>query len=231
MPLAHFFRTLFALFKDGDFASSAVSPALDVLERVSLTKQGVEELRRLPRLAEIARSGSQSVGSVALSWLMRAWREPDPVSRFLALFTPLEMVLQGYGGGEQPEAERRAASMRHLLATHDGENKEELLRYFEHLVKLQRPGLPAWFRQMAQRAGMPGWERDADAFHRFNQLRNALLHRGDPGIRLVVAVSDEEVRQLQDIVERYVSQSLFGDGAVYQSSHRWTKPPRLSGAT
>jgi hypothetical protein len=185
----------------------------------------------LQGLVDLARRNFRTLGPVALSWLIRAWAEQEPISKFLALFIPLEMVLQGYGGGDQPETERRTELIRQLIATHGGDSGEELLRYFEHLLKLQKPGLPARFRQMAQQVAMPGWERDADAFTRFNQLRNALLHRGDPGIRLVVSVSEEEVRQLQDIVERYVSQCLFGDAFVYQSTHRWTTPPRLPGAS
>ena len=66
---------------------------------------------------------------------------------------------------------------------------------------------------------MPGWEQDVTAFRKFNRIRNSLMHQGEPGVQLVVSVSDEEVRQLEDLTERYVSYKLFGDGVVY--STRW----------
>jgi hypothetical protein len=61
------------------------------------------------------------------------------------------------------------------------------------------------------------------AFVQFNKLRNALMHQGEPGVELIVSVGDEEVRQLEDLVERYVCHRLFGDSAVYHTKYRWVK--------
>lgn len=62
-----------------------------------------------------------------------------------------------------------------------------------------------------------------EAFRHFNTIRNGLLHRGEDGVRLQVSVRQDEVRSLEDMVERYVNYVLFRDAAVYRS--RW-RPPR-----
>jgi hypothetical protein len=214
-----------ALLDDGDYAFETVGSPVELLESLSLNPTGVEALNGLlPGLA----SGGQplpSPGSAVRWWLMRAWAERDPVSQFTALFVPLEMILQGVKVADAGDAERRAEAIRQLIAVHGGEMKEELLKFFEHLAKLRGPSLNERFRHMAQGFAMPGWEQDAEAFAKFNRTRNLLLHRGEPSVELIVDVSEEEVRQLEDLVERYVCFALFGDAAVYQTRNRWAKRP------
>lgn len=64
---------------------------------------------------------------------------------------------------------------------------------------------------------MPGCENDKAAFKLFNRIRNGLLHRGDPNVKIHVPVG-EEIQALEDLTERYVNFYLFGDTTVYQSS-------------
>jgi hypothetical protein len=67
---------------------------------------------------------------------------------------------------------------------------------------------------------MSGYERDIKAFIKFNGIRNGLLHRGDPNIRIHVKIPGEkEVTALEDLTERYVNYYLFRDSNVYQSSY------------
>ncbi len=67
---------------------------------------------------------------------------------------------------------------------------------------------------------MAGWENDIIAFRKFNRIRNSLVHQGNSNLDLQVPVSEDEVRQLEDLAERYVSLALFGDGRVYTSQYR-----------
>src|SRR5207253_1520661 len=75
------------------------------------------------------------------------------------------------------------------------------------------------FAHLAKEAALPGWEGDVEAFRRYNRMRNALVHRGDPDVRLHVNVGEDELHSLEDLVERYISRMLFGDAMVYSS--RW----------
>jgi hypothetical protein len=217
---------------DGLFAETATrenvaqrvtTPAVRVFERVCLHDGADQQLARLAPLIDGATQSLRSAPSV-LAWLMRAWSTDDPLAQFMALFTPLEMLLEGIGGAGGED--QRDAAIRELILgdpAHD-----VLLPRFDYLAQGQRPGLAERFRLLAQRAEMPGWERDVAAFRRFNATRNSLLHRGEAEVHLAVPVGEDEVRQLQDLVERYVSYRLFGDATVYSSCHRWTRRPQLT---
>jgi hypothetical protein len=161
--------------------------------------------------------------STALWWLMRAWGEHEIISKFIALFTPLEMVLEGFGGSFGPDT--RIEKLRQMINSHANDDRDQLLNLVNHLATLLKPGLGTRFRELAEKAQMPGWVQDVEAFKRFNGIRNALLHRGQPDVQVMVPVSNDEIRQLQDLVERYVCYRLFNDSAVYPSSSRWIKLP------
>ncbi len=78
----------------------------------------------------------------------------------------------------------------------------------------------------AEDAKMPGWENDIQAFKKFNRIRNSLIHRGDPKVKIHVSVGAEETQALEDLTERYVNYYLFQDTAVYQS--RFLPRPKSS---
>lgn len=204
---------------DEDWPFQETGPSLEMLEQPSLNPTGCTVLENLLTAVGGANEEARQLGALVMSWLIRAWTERDTVSKFVALFIPLEIVLEGYGSGSQQELKKLAKALRSLIQNYDGERKGELLEFVNHLMERQRPTLQTRFEELAAKAQLDGWKGDIEAFKQFNKIRNALLHRGVRGIRMLVSVSDTEVRQLEDIVERYVCYSFFKDDRVYPS--RW----------
>jgi hypothetical protein len=210
-----------AMRDEDDWAFTFSSPWLENLEGVSLDSLGAEKLTRAIQAVSKATPTSREIGAPALTWLLRAWAARDSVLKFLALFIPIEMVLSGYGGDPEKEVAKieNIKTIRELIVSQSGLASKQLLEFFNQIAGNLRPSLNERFEQLAKDAKIDGWEADVVAFKRFNSMRNKLLHRGDPNVRLATPISDEEIRHLEDIAERYISWALFGDGVVYPS--RW----------
>jgi hypothetical protein len=198
-----------------NFASSPVQ----ILESIQVNEAGIPIIEQFfPAIGKAERKVVQSSSKI-LSWLVRAWTERDIVSKFNALFIPIEMILEGIQG-EMPEDQRlQVEKLQTLIGTYgdDDKEKEALMSLLDRLVKSQRPSLIDRFNTFAGDAKMPGWEKDIQAFKKFNRIRNGLLHGGDPNVRIHVTVGEEETLALEDLTERYVNYYLFQDTVVYQS--------------
>ncbi len=205
---------------DNNFVYDMASQAMKVLEDVSLNAKGrsvlSDELKALDKLSDEARQSAANT----LRWLMRAWVEDDMTAKFVNLFIPLEMVLAGHPGTKDSHLFHQAELIRKIIHDHGGEQKEALIDCLNHFVEQQRPSLVSRFEEMAGKTKMLGWQKDVLAFKKFNSMRNALLHRGHNKITTRITLSEGEVRDLEDLVERYVSFMLFGDGRVYPSRFR-----------
>ncbi len=148
----------------------------------------------------------------------------------MSFFIPIEIVLAGHAGDQEKAADRRGISdrIRAILQQQPVTERDELARYFNRLVGMQRPGLSERFEELARKARIPGWRADIVAFKRFNRIRNGVLHRGKRYMQLVVTLNSDfrdQVHQLEDIAERYINWTFFRDHAVYQS--RWRPDRRL----
>ena len=198
-------------------------PSAETLEALSLKPAGTETLTRMLEACGGSDVELQVFAGDVLRWLVRAWSERDPISRFVSLFVPFEMVLQGVGSKEpSPEWTR----LRELVSRQSDEQQQaSLLNFLDRIRSSDRPGLNERFEIMARESGQASWGSDLQAFRKFNRLRNGLLHRGDPKVRFHVTVGKDEAAELSDLVERYVSLRLFGDMGVYES--RW-RPKRHS---
>lgn len=213
-----------AIRSSDDWAFQMVGPALQLLEEPALNQTGIRMLDHL--LPGIGQSSERAIsfGSKALEWLLRAWVEHDPVSKFTFLFIALEVVLGKVSKVEDPLSES-VSRIKSLIESCVAETKDQDIRYFEKAIRAyerQPMSLGDRFEAMAQDAKMSGWENDIIAFRKFNRIRNSLVHQGDSNLDLQVPVSEDEVRQLEDLAERYVSLALFGDGRVYTSQYRPT---------
>jgi hypothetical protein len=197
----------------------AVTIPEQALTNIGLVHQGM----RLSKTETLMSAGG------ILGWLMRAWNEKELVYKFLALFIPLEMVLNNVSLKSLPEIRQQTRAIRSLINRHGGESKGQLLAFFNDMAQGLRPPLSARFEVLAQAARMPGWQLDIEAFKRFNSMRNALVHRGDRHIKLAItsdSPDENDVQTLEDLAERYVSYALFGDAMVY--SNPW-RPERRHG--
>lgn len=222
-------ENFFALRSDDDYAFTQASPGLELLEGIALNPKGTEALNDLLKAIGQAPTAAHDFGASALAWLLRAWSERDTISKFMALFIPIEIVLAGQSGNLNPENLENASKIRNLIDLHGQAETKNLLAFFNRIMGQQRPSLVSRFEEMAKAAQIEGWENDVAAFRRFNSIRNKLLHRGEQQVQLVISFGEgleEETHELEDIAERYVSWSLFRDGVVYKSQWRPQRNPR-----
>jgi hypothetical protein len=139
----------------------------------------------------------------------------------------IEIMLTGYGKDNTFDKEKLKGyeKIREIISENANNDTETLLKLFDSLVQSQRPSLVSRFEELANEAKLVDFEKHIEAFKHFNRIRNKLLHRGDPNVKLEVLIGsddlEKETQQLEDLVERYVSWALFRDQVVYQS--RWRK--------
>lgn len=222
-------ENFFALQSDNDYAFNQASPGLELLEGIALNPNGIEALRNLLKAISQAPTAAHDFGASALAWLLQAWSERDTISKFMALFIPIEIILAGQSGNPDNEKLENASKIRDLIKLHGQAETKNLLAFFNQIVGQQQPSLVSRFEEVARAAQLEGWETDVAAFRRFNSIRNKLLHRGEQKVQLVISLGEglqEETHELEDIAERYVSWSLFRDGVVYKSQWRPQRNPR-----
>lgn len=216
---------LFVIRNTDDWAYRINGSALEILEELSLNQNGIQKLETTLRGVEQASSEAHEFATTLFQWLHRAWSERDSVSKFLALFTPLEVALGKFEKDNFTDEQQdlKFNKIKELIINSKEQEKEQLLAYFEHLRKLSKPSLATRFEALAKEANLPNYEIDIIAFRKFNKSRNSLVHRGDSEVDLQVIVSEEENRKLEDLVERYISWILFRDQIVYPSRRRNNK--------
>ncbi|GER79113.1 MAG: hypothetical protein M5U11_00100 [Anaerolineales bacterium] len=215
-------ENVFAIRDEEDWAYRITGSWLQMLEELSLKPTGVEAIQNTFKGVEKAQPSAHEFAIAVFRWILRAWSERDGVSKFLALFTPLEIALGKVSKDDitDNQQEKRFNKIKVLISNSNEDEKEELLAYLEHLEKLHQPGLALRFEALANEAKLNGYENDIVAFGKFNKIRNSLLHRGNPNIKLTVSVGEEDTQQLEDLVERYISWILFRDNIVYQTRFR-----------
>jgi hypothetical protein len=149
------------------------SPWLETLDNVSLNGAGLTQLDRLLSGLHRVPREKQDAASAALDWLLRAWGEEDALNRFVALFIPLEMVLDA-SGESTPSAEGdKIKALRQLAQQHASpESKRELVDFLNGIAGRLRPSLEERFEAFARNAQMETWRSDVTAFKVFNGIRN-----------------------------------------------------------
>lgn len=198
--------------------SNFVSDSMEVLEPVVLTQFGLDSLKsHLELFCRLDERGLTDVSRV-FQWLLRAWRERDNVAKFLYLFIPLECIL-GSSDVIDEETKKSISSLKNLVATSDDVAKNDLLILLDRIESRFAPTLISRFEALAQTEKIEGWEADIKAFKKFNRTRNLLLHAGKADVQSHLNI-DQEVRTLEDLVERYIAVYVFGNPGVYASKWR-----------
>ena len=196
------------------------SPILECLELICLNDNGMNQLEALKKPFASLSLDTLKKYSLIFHWLLRAWHERDNLHTFIALFIPLETLLTTVTDTKMStEDKHRAKSVRMLLRKHAGSQSEDLLSFIDKIIGRTGPTLDERFEDLAKTAKLPGWEADIEAFGKFKRMRNMLIHGSDKDVQQRLSVGLEEVRTLQDLVERYVNYVLFQDNNVYRS--RW----------
>jgi hypothetical protein len=204
----------------GDVTSGWV----EMLDDIRVRTGGEEKVKATIEVSGKLSKDDREYARNILFWLMRAWSEEDAINVFLALFVPLELVLDSVSVPTNPSRERIAEFRSALCPTlPDFVPDLDLLA-----TAIARPSLNDRFNEYARGLAFKDWEEDVEAFKAFNRDRNRLLHRGHDRIRLSVQLEENEIRRMQDLVERYVSGRLFGDENIYPSSFRITRWPPVN---
>ena len=197
---------------------------VEVLESINLTESGLVLLRSCLEMLKDVKEKDYDDASRVLQWLLRAWRERDPVAKFLYLFIPLECILESPEDTNE-ETRTNLAALQEVVNTSNYPNKASLLTFLTRIESKFAPSLNSRFEALAKTKGIQGWEADVKAFKKFNRTRNSLLHAGHEGVESHLNIG-EETRTLEDLVERYVAMAVSGSPDVYQS--RW-RPKRVNG--
>lgn len=223
-------ENVFAIKDDKDWVPSINGPVLEMLDDIKLNAIGIKALPSILSGLGNAPVDAREFGITIFGWMLRAWVERDIISKFTALFIPLEIILAGYGKENETYKDKLRAyeKMREIISKHSREESEFLLKSFDGLVRSYGPSLVSRFEELANSAKLDGFENHIVAFRRFNKIRNKLVHQGDPNVQLEVTISEEnleeETQQLEDLVERYVAWTLFRDQVVYPSTWRKSRP-------
>ena len=196
------------------------SPVLETLEHIRINENGIKHLEALKQPFASLSVDMLAKYSLVFHWLLRAWHERDHLHTFLALFIPLEALLTIVTESKMSaEEECWAKAIRKIIKEHGGTEVTALLAFLNRLVTRTGPTLDDRFVDVAESAKLPGWQADIDAFRKFKRMRNMLVHGSDTNVQQILTVEEDEVRTLQDLVERYVNYCLFRDNNVYRS--RW----------
>lgn len=196
------------------------TPVLENLELISINENGIKHLEALKQPFASLSADVLAKHSLIFHWLLRAWHERDHLHTFIALFVPLEALLTTFTESKMSAEEKRwAKSIRMLIKKYAGSQTDDLLSFVNRLVERTGPTLDDRFEDIATTAKLSGWKADIEAFRKFKRMRNMLVHGNDTNVQQKLTVGEEEVRTLQDLVERYVNYCLFRDNNVYRS--RW----------
>jgi hypothetical protein len=194
------------------------SDSLEMLEPILLNEFGLASLKSYLDLLSKLEDQDWTEISRVFQWLLRAWRERDHVARFLYLFIPLECIL-GSSDEIGEEARKNITSLKNLVANSEDNAKKDLLPFLDRIESKFAPTLNSRFEALALEKKIDGWEADIKAFKKFNRTRNLLLHAGKAEVQSRLDI-DQEARTLEDLVERYVAVSVFGNPSVYASKWR-----------
>jgi hypothetical protein len=221
-----------AFKSDGAPTQPYSSNVAEVLENLSMKETGAAALQSMLQQVAGASKKAQAFGASALRWLLRAWRESDPFSRFMALFIPIEVVLSAVKYDENEIAQQRAfdRQLEGILRDHGGTDSDALIAGYKKLRQLVHPPLSARFECLAEEAQIDGWKGDILAFRRFNSLRNNVLHYGGKAIEMEVTVGDDkkqETRSIEDLAERYVLWVLFRSKEPFKTRYRPERTPDI----
>lgn len=210
----------FIAFHNEQQAYTHLGSAAQLLDSVQLNEIGMGIISQMfPELGKVEAKVAQKIGQI-LGWLIRAWAERDIIAKFNALFIPLETILDGISGALSEDLSSHIQALQDFIRAQGGRETERLTHSLKIVTSKIRPSLIDRFNVFAAEAKMSSWENDKTAFKKFNHIRNNLLHRGDPNVKIHVSVREveEEIQALEDLTERYVNFYLFGDTTLYQSS-------------
>ncbi|MBU2509785.1 hypothetical protein KJ966_00530 [bacterium] len=197
--------------------ASFAGPALEVLQPITIKADAQSKLENyLQGLSSITEEKLIKGGSI-FHWLIKAWQETDPATKFVYLFIPLEGILQS-NSDISNDATENISLLEDIVKCTESEHKERLMEFLKLTKQKFGPNLNMRFEQFAKQNAIPGWEADVKAFKKFNRMRNLLVHAGKKEVQMNLDIK-EETRTLEDLVERYLGVTFLRSHDVYQS--RW----------
>src|SRR6516225_7220383 len=98
-------------------------------------------------------------------WLLKAWKEPDPIARFVYLFIPLEALID-----PAQDVTRAVLSLRRIaeiVEASQADDRAELVRFLTCIEAKFGPALLDRFSEMARRLQPERADVDLTAFKGF----------------------------------------------------------------
>lgn len=194
-------------------------PYVESLESITLAAAGADILRSYTSALDADSLTPNADFAKVLKWLLKAWREQDPVAKFMYLFIPLECVIKKNDVPADAQTLQRIEKIQEIISSTGRDDTAELTNFLEYIKNKFAPNINARFERLAQKHRIDGWELDVTAFKKFNVIRNDLLHAGKGPAHAHLDIEDE-TRTLEDLVERYVSLYVFRDQHVYVNQWR-----------
>lgn len=204
---------------------------LENINPITLNESGISLFEQLPSIFPNTDEALVRFGT-AFEWLLRAWTVRDSIERFMALFIPLEIMLNNSNIGFKPSNKELIDELGKSV------QDSKLLKEVKDRIQYWRPPLAIRFEFLAEKYALDGWKQDVKAFRKFNKMRNDLFHGHSTRVVELVDVPldeqelegessekiDEKVTaKLEDMVERYLCKAIFGDQNLYLSFWRSRK--------
>lgn len=137
--------------------------SIENLEELQINKTGEEGLNTsLSSLERVSEDYLDKAG-IVLHWLLRAWRERDPISKFMYLFIPLEAILESPVESDSG-TQQYLSTLSELVAASNRDDKEHLLSFLDKARMKFSPSLNYRFEEFASTQAIPGWGADVAAF-------------------------------------------------------------------
>jgi len=214
-----------------NFAMPIYGLVLEVIDPVTLNETGVSLLKEVHAIFPNTTEDLEKFGT-AFEWLLRAWTVRDSIDRFMALFIPLEIMLNNANISFKPTNQDIIQSLEKFV------QDPTTLQEAKERIQGWKPPLAGQFEFLAKKYALAGWEQDVKAFRKFNRMRNELFHGRSTRVTELIDIPGEDSQagddqtseidskttaKLEDIVERYLCKAIFGDQTIYESFWRKRK--------
>ena len=194
-------------------------PVMQILESITLNESGKQRIRELKFREDASVELMRSAG-ISLDLLKKAWQDHGPASKFINLFTSLEVAIKAKVSGKIESLNPIIEEIKDVIQSSlEGSEKGRLIGFLDSLTTKPK-SLNSMFEELAREANFESHEDDLEAFKKFNINRNNLVHGGASDKLGTILLKNNKRIDFQDIVERYVNWVFFGDDQYYVTRYR-----------
>jgi len=205
----------------GFVRESFYGPIFETPMKLSLNAQGIASLETTFSAIAAIRDEDRELAWQLFWWVRRSWDELDAVSKFMALFTAMERVLEGIPQSKDSKPKEMFSRIESILKSSSDSESGTLLEFLSALKQRYAPSLRERFALVAKERKPADWTRDTETFTLMNEERKKLFHGAHQNPALAVRLASGEMVSLEKFVEEYVAFKVFGDSTVYTHYEDW----------